>query len=64
LDHRVGAPHKGILKTFQAVYSDIKAFTFSAAQARSTSQGFPSAYELLATERDSLSAMSPFKWIR
>ncbi|HUP42204.1 MAG TPA: hypothetical protein VM599_03255 [Thermoanaerobaculia bacterium] len=52
-----------MLKTFQAVYSGIKAFTFSAAQTRSTSRGFPSAYELPPTERDSHSEMSPFKRI-
>lgn len=62
----LGVPHKGMLKTFQAVYSGIKAFTFSAAQTKSTSRGYPSAYELLPTDpadglfRSAQPGQSPF----
>ena len=43
----VGTPHKGMLKTFQAVYEGFRFITFPPDHLRRTARTFPSAYELL-----------------
>jgi pimeloyl-ACP methyl ester carboxylesterase len=46
----LGTPHKGMLKTFQALTTGLPVFTFPAAGVRDMARGFPSAYELLPSD--------------
>jgi len=43
----LGTPHRGMLKTFEALTDGIALATFGRAQSRTTSRTFPSAYELV-----------------
>lgn len=46
----LGTPHKGMLKTFQAIYEGSDVFKFSKSHVMKTARTFPSAYELLPSD--------------